>query len=174
LSERVTLEPLAVGEAAGETTIHLASGSGNHSLAAEVTGGGGSSLPVRVITLDEYLGSDPSVDLLKVDVEGYDGYVLRGAQTVLRECRPTLLVEFVPSHLRKAGFPLTEFLDIIYAAYDNVFLVDEPRRRLDRCNRDELARYGDKEVNLNLVAAARPQHVGIVEDYRQFSHVERA
>jgi FkbM family methyltransferase len=167
VSERVTLEPVAVGEAAGETVIHLAAESGNHSLAAQVTGDRGASLPVRVTTLDEHFAGDPSVDLLKIDVEGFDGYVLRGAARLIREQQPTLLVEFVPTHLRKAGFPAEEFLDTVFDSYPNVFLIDEPRRRLDRRSRDELATYRDKEVNLNLVAVANPQHITIIEGYRQ-------
>jgi FkbM family methyltransferase len=167
VSGRVTLEPVAVGEAPGETMIHLAAGSGNHSLAARVTGDRGASLPVKVTTLDEHFGGDPRVDLLKIDVEGYDGYVLRGAARLIREHQPTLLVEFVPTHLRNAGFPPEEFLDSVFAAYPHVFLIDEPRQRLDRRTRDELATYRDKEVNLNLVAVANPQHAAIIEGYQQ-------
>ncbi len=162
LSDRVTAEPLAVSDTAGNTVIHLAPSSGNHSLAARVAGDSGTSLPVRVTTLDEYVGTDRHVDLLKVDVEGYDGYVLRGAIRVLREHRPTLLVEFVPAHLHKAGFPPSEFLDAVFAAYPHVFLIDEPRERLRRCAQAEAAKYGHKETNLNLVAVANPEHLEII------------
>jgi FkbM family methyltransferase len=173
LSGRVTVEPRAVGEASGATVIHLASGSGNHSLAAEVTGGGHGALPVRVTSLSDHLSAGSPVDLLKVDVEGYDGYVLRGAARPLHEYRPTLLVEFVPKHLRNAGFPPGELLDIIFAAYRHVFAIDEPRGRLRRCTRDRLARYAGREVNLNLVAAANPTHVEIIENHRQSARWDR-
>jgi FkbM family methyltransferase len=166
-SDRVTVKPCAVGEASGMAVIHLASGSGNHSLAAAVTGGGHGALPVRVTSLSDHLGAGSPVDLLKVDVEGYDGYVLRGAARPLREHRPTLLVEFVPRHLRNAGFPPAEFLDIVFAGYRHVFAIDEPRGRLRCCTRDQLARYAGREVNLNLVAVANPAHVEIIEDYRR-------
>ncbi|MGI5242308.1 FkbM family methyltransferase [Dactylosporangium sp. CA-139066] len=166
-SDRVTVEPCAVGEAPGATMIHLASGSGNHSLAAAVTGGGRGALPVRVTSLSDHLGAGSPVDLLKVDVEGYDGYVLRGAARPLHEYRPTLLVEFVPRHLRNAGFPPGELLDIVFAGYRHVFAIDEPRGRLWRCTRDQLARHAGRRVNLNLVAAANPAHVEVIEDYRR-------
>lgn len=167
VARRVTVEPCAVSEVSGATMIHLAPGSGNHSLAAAVTGGDHGALPVRVTSLSEHLSAGSPVDLLKIDVEGYDGYVLRGAARPLHEYRPTLLVEFVPRHLRNAGFPPGEFLDIVFAGYCHVFAIDEPRGRLRRCTRDRLARYANREVNLNLVAAANPAHVEIIENYRR-------
>lgn len=169
LSERVKVEQLAVGEAPGETVIHLVEASGNHSLAAGVVVNSRGSMSVQVTSLDAYLGAAGApgpVDLLKIDVEGYDGYVLRGAATVLREQQPTLLVEFVPSHLANAGFPGEEFLNTIFAAYPHVFLIDEPRQRLVRCERAELDGYGDKSMNLNLVAVHNPEHLRIIQGYR--------
>jgi FkbM family methyltransferase len=169
LSERVRIESSAVGEAPGETVIHLDRSSGNHSLASGVVGGNHGSLPVQVITLDGYLagaGVPGPVDLMKVDVEGYDGYVLRGAAGLLREQRPTLLAEFVPSHLANAGFDSGEFLDIIFDTYEYVYVIDEPRGRLDRGRRDDLNRHARKAVNLNVVAAQQAEHVELIERYR--------
>lgn len=39
----------------------------------------------------------PSVDLVKIDVEGHEARVLRGMRETIRRHRPTLLVEFLPS-----------------------------------------------------------------------------
>lgn len=56
-------------------------------------------------TLDEYwkAASSPPVALLKVDVEGYEELVLRGAQTLLRECSPVVYFEVCPGNARLAG-----------------------------------------------------------------------
>ncbi|GAA3452350.1 MULTISPECIES: FkbM family methyltransferase [Dactylosporangium] len=166
-AHRVAVEPSAVGEVPGSTVIHLASGAGNHSLAAAVVGGGRGSLPVPVTTLSEHFGAGSAVDLLKIDVEGFDGFVLRGAARVLRECRPTLLVEFVPEHLRNAGFAPSELLDLIFAEYRHVLVIDEPRRRLWPCTREQLTTYAGRRVNLNLVAAVDPAHLEIIEAHRR-------
>lgn len=169
LADRVRVEPLAVGDEVGEMTIHLVAASGNHSLARNVIGASTGTLPVRVTTIDAYLaeaGQPMPVDVLKVDVEGYDGHVLRGAAGLLHTQRPTLFVEYVPNHLTNAGFSTGEFLDLVYGAHEHVYVVDEPRRRVDRCERSQLRRYAGKAVNLNLVAASRPQHVEAIERYR--------
>jgi FkbM family methyltransferase len=164
----IQVEELAVGEAADEMVIHLAPASINHSLASGVVAHSRATVPVRVTSLDDYVaGLNPpaTVDVLKIDVEGYDGYALRGAATLLKEHRPTLLIEFVPSDLVKAGFTPAEFVDLVFVAYPHVYVIDEPRRELRPCNQEDLARYGAKSLNLNLLAVVRPEHREIVESY---------
>jgi FkbM family methyltransferase len=169
LADRIRVEELAIGETDGEMRINLAELSVNHSLVAEVVGNSRASLPVRVTSLDKYVATHTpttTIDVLKIDVEGYDGYALRGANTVLTKHQPALLVEFVPSDLAKAGFAPTEFLDLVFDCYQQVYVIDEPRRRLSACTVADLRRYGERSVNLNLLAARRPEHVAIIESYR--------
>ena len=76
--ERTWAHRLAVGEHAGTARMHVADHGAMHSLAdSEV---GGSTAEVRVIRLADYLaeaGID-HVDLLKLDVEGFEMEALRG------------------------------------------------------------------------------------------------
>ncbi len=175
LSDRVRVEPVAVGESAGETLLYLdADCGGNNSLAAGMVPNSTDAVPVAVTSLDAFLASAdlPSpVDLVKIDVEGYDGYVLRGAAGLLRDQRPTLLVEFVAGHLVRAGFSPAEFLDLVFGTYSHVFVINEPRGRFEPCGRDELAGLADRaaRLNLNLVAVDRPEHLRLIREYRQAS-----
>ena len=169
LSDRIRVEEMAVGESTGETEIHLAPASTNHSLGAGVVANSRATVPVHVTSLDDYvtsLGAGASVDILKIDVEGYDGYALRGATALLKEHQPTLLIEFVPSQLVQAGFTPAEFLSLVFGAYPHVYVIDEPRRQLRLCTTDDLGKYGERSVNLNLVAIAHQEHRDIVESYR--------
>jgi FkbM family methyltransferase len=62
-------------------------------------------LPVTVSTLDAVLeerGVD-RLDLIKLDVEGYEPAVLRGAARSIERFRPVLLVEIEDRHLAKFG-----------------------------------------------------------------------
>lgn len=55
---------------------------------------------VRVDRLDEVIDGECSrVTLIKVDVEGHELEVLRGAEGLIRRCRPVLLVEVEQRHL---------------------------------------------------------------------------
>jgi FkbM family methyltransferase len=61
-------------------------------------------VPVQVTTLDadvEQIGLNPSI--IKIDVEGAELEVLRGAERVLRTCRPRLFVSLHPGPLAKLG-----------------------------------------------------------------------
>jgi len=50
-------------------------------------------------TLDEALAAEDRVDVIKIDVEGAEGLVLRGAEKVLRDKRPRIIFEFSPPSL---------------------------------------------------------------------------
>jgi FkbM family methyltransferase len=52
--------------------------------------------PASMTKLDTLLGPRPGIDLLKVDTDGFDFEVLRGAEAILRRDRPILHFEFAP------------------------------------------------------------------------------
>ncbi len=77
---QVTARPVAVGARRGWARLtgdEVSTTTG----AIALTGAG---LPVPVVTLDEELADVPHVDLLKIDTEGGEADVLRGATRVLR------------------------------------------------------------------------------------------
>lgn len=60
----------------------------------------GTTAVVEGRPLDELLGDIPRVDVLKIDIEGYEPVALRGMLATLRRCRPLLLCEFHPAMIR--------------------------------------------------------------------------
>jgi FkbM family methyltransferase len=70
---------------------------------------------VPVSTLDEELATvDRSrITLLKVDVEGWEKFVLRGGEKFLRECEPALLVELTEANCAAAGYRTQEIFDLL-------------------------------------------------------------
>lgn len=57
------------------------------------------ALPVQTRRLDEIETGD--VGLIKIDVEGHELAVLRGAAGLLARCRPTLVIEMEEKHLHR-------------------------------------------------------------------------
>ena len=74
----------------------------------------------NVCTLDE-LGFQQKVDVLKIDVEGFEFNVLAGSRALIDSDRPLIITEVVRRHLMRAGAKpddLKEFLEPLgYSAY---------------------------------------------------------
>jgi FkbM family methyltransferase len=93
---------LALSDRTGELTFHCdAADPGAAHLAA--AGEGGETVPVT--TLDAWAAGAglPRVDLVKLDVEGNETAVLRGAREILARHRPAVLVEVNPVTLARFG-----------------------------------------------------------------------
>jgi FkbM family methyltransferase len=54
---------------------------------------GGTTMEVSCITLDEFARAHPAPSLIKVDVEGAEAEVLRGAREIFERSRPRLICE---------------------------------------------------------------------------------
>jgi hypothetical protein len=77
---------LALGTAAGTAQFSLGD-EGQTGWGGIVKGGGAAEVTVQVNTLDQMIGPSVTVDLLKIDVEGADSWVLQGARRLLTEKR---------------------------------------------------------------------------------------
>jgi len=75
----------------------------------------------ELITLDDYCKNLNRVDLLKIDVEGYEHKVLLGAKETIDKFKPIILLELslYIDHIKHGGIPL--FIDHIYELGYNVF-----------------------------------------------------
>lgn len=96
VQDRVSVLDLAVGEQT-DVVLHLresSTNSGNHAI-------GTAGLPIRSTRLDD-LQLPATGALLWMDIEGYEGHALAGAELLTRAGMPIVL-EFNPSYLTQAG-----------------------------------------------------------------------
>lgn len=103
----VRVEESALGRAGGarEFTAFAGDGAGLSSFEPTPSVKGGLRLRVPVVALDAYLRDTDKrrLRLLKLDVEGADLEALRGAEILLREYGPDVIVEIEDEHLRRHG-----------------------------------------------------------------------
>jgi FkbM family methyltransferase len=85
----VTLYPVALSDRSGSVEMEVNEGNSGSTHVASVPTGRGETVPTA--TLDSYGLAD--VDLIKIDVEGWEYRVLRGAGETLLRCRPVVIFE---------------------------------------------------------------------------------
>ena len=74
-----------------------------HSLARGNVGKSGPTITVPLVALDDYHRKVPRVDVIKMDVQGAESEVIRGASQLLRKHKPRLVLELWPYGLRNLG-----------------------------------------------------------------------
>lgn len=89
-----------------------------------------SGLPVQGVSLDSLLasGGRPAVSLIKIDVQGGELRVLRGARDTIAAMRPALFVEFQEDCLVEAGTSPAELLEHLVSIGYRPHALDQARR----------------------------------------------
>jgi FkbM family methyltransferase len=109
----VTAENVGLADFPDVITGTSAPGPGNWSLASK----GECRFEVRLVRLDDYLDQHPlpSVDAMKIDVEGAEVRVLRGARATIERSRPVIVFEVCPMWLARMGTSVDELFDMVQA-----------------------------------------------------------
>lgn len=169
LTDKVMVEAAAVGDTDGEMTIFMVEDSvGTHSASASSAAGiSKNGVKVPVVALDSYVKkhSIDSLDILKIDIEGYDGFALRGAKTILSDLKPTVFIEFVADNLVNCGFDPQEFLELLVGEYGHIYVVDEPKNTLKLASKDDLQHVATHSMNANLILTNKPEHLKIIQEW---------
>jgi len=106
--------PVAFGDASCTQTLYSCDDSALTSLVA-FTPTHVATAQVEVCTLDDFVKSQSlnRIDLIKIDVEGYELKVLSGASNSLAQFRPSIILEINSITSKAAGFELTDLFDLL-------------------------------------------------------------
>jgi FkbM family methyltransferase len=108
-------------------------------------------IEVETDTLDHALSAIPKVDVIKIDAEGAEPFILRGMrETLKRNPRLRLFIEFAPAHLERAGVDPSSFLDELISSGFEIHTVDDRTGELKTQSKDELLRQLSVNLSLNL------------------------
>jgi FkbM family methyltransferase len=109
----VRLSQAAVGEHSGNSELYLSDKLNVDHRAYMANGDSRRTVPIEIVALDDYFKPGERVDLIKMDIQGYELHALRGANRVVEDNPDIkLLVEFWPHGLKQAG---ANWVDLIAA-----------------------------------------------------------
>jgi FkbM family methyltransferase len=123
--KNVVIQPCALGASEGSAMlgVYKPSNRGRHSI-LETNAKSRIKVPVR--TLDELAKDSGTVNkswsLVKIDVEGYEGFVIEGAKKTLPTIE-TLVMEYSPALLRKAGTDPAPMLRTLASHFSHIYRI---------------------------------------------------
>jgi len=120
----VRLTQAAVGEASGECKLYVSDKLNVDHRAYKTDGDSRRAIPTEMVALDDYFKPGQRVDLIKIDIQGYELHALHGAQRVLQENPDiNLLLEFWPAGLKQAGVGWEKLVEMLQGLNMNLTLV---------------------------------------------------
>jgi len=148
----VSLKEMALSDTTGEVTFHCNttrsgySGLHKHGNADDQF----QEITVQCERLDNIVPTEQHIDFIKIDVEGGELAVLRGAVDLLSRCRPTILFECTRSGISSFGFTLAEIFEFFTEQSYSVFIPKdflEDGKALDLEKFDKAIQYPFKALN---------------------------
>jgi FkbM family methyltransferase len=127
---QVEIMPYAVSDLPGQVMMSTGVGTSNGQIVGSVEDASTLPLFAQAKKLDDLLSKLPSLDVLKIDIEGYELRALRGFEVGLARHRPLLLTEFHPKCMREnAGIEPAEYVAFLFAygSHIEVLRHDETR-----------------------------------------------
>ena len=110
----VRLSQAAVGECSGRSKLYVSDQLNVDHRTYATEGDSRPAVQIDIVALDDYFKPGQRVDLIKMDIQGYELHALRGANRVLAD-NPSakLLLEFWPYGLKQAGTNWIELIDTL-------------------------------------------------------------
>lgn len=149
--KNVKVVPSAVGDKKDRVTISLVENSlGTHSVGAESA----QTLEVNQIKIDDFVSLNKiKVDIIKIDIEGYEAHALDGAKHTIQDKNIILLMEFSAKLLKNCGTDPQKFAKYLLSNFKYCYDISERKGSLRRIS-------GSRELtsleNNNLLLLNKP------------------
>jgi hypothetical protein len=110
----LVVETVALSDRTGDATLKVVTAETGRSTIERANlverAGAVEVLTVPTRRLDDYARTIEAVGCIKIDVEGHEEAVLRGAENILVRDRPSLIIEIEERHKRKSISTITRYL----------------------------------------------------------------
>jgi FkbM family methyltransferase len=151
LSSVLTSYPYAVGDHFGE--IPFIYGMRNSGAGRFIHDETKSIVKVQLTTVEEFLRQSDNngiVSFIKIDVEGFEPEVIKGADSIIKKHKPILFFEFSPTWCKERG--VDAFLTLLYLKECGYTLYYEKYKRLIRVGGDFAVLQNIYQTNILAVA----------------------
>lgn len=152
--QQVTLHPFGISDRQAELTLSVMprhSGMGTFTKIPEKD----QPLFSKQYQVPVYIGDDvlpnhlPGAIFIKIDVEGFEPYVLRGLSRTICHLRPVVLTEVIAGQLERAGSSVEELCALMHDYGYEAFNMET--KRFARIHRLQLPRVSDQRMTDNVV-----------------------
>lgn len=83
-------------------------------------------IEIDAVSIDDYLGTNNNVSLIKMDIQGFEMQAVKGMERVLENNNDIKIIsEFWPYGLRKAGSSVTEYFNLLSAKGFTCYLLEK-------------------------------------------------
>ena len=114
-SDRFHTYNMAAGDQEAQLDFNIYPGLSGHNTLFGEEGVASEIVKVDICILDRKLADLKQIDIVKIDVEGAEPYVLRGMKRIIEQNdNIKILMEFAPTHLKRGGTDPGDFLDEIF------------------------------------------------------------
>lgn len=155
---RVDVKPVALGNDTGAAKVHLCeTNPGDHRTYRPI-GESRECYDVEMIRLDDIGEELGAFDVVKMDVQGYEGYVLEGGRNVFNaQPNITMVMEFCPQMLRDSVYGDDDMVTLIEHMGFSLFLMKPTIREIspDGLRRKSAATIGNKFFNILCIKQRR-------------------
>lgn len=109
-------------------------------------------ITVRTERLDDLIPADMPIDLIKIDVEGGELLVLRGAAGTLRRCKPVVIFEHGLGASEMYGTTPEQVFDIFEQCGLRVSLLSRFLKKQGPLSKEDFSRHFHQKLNYYFVA----------------------
>jgi FkbM family methyltransferase len=104
-------------------------------------GAGGEKIEIKTIDSLEI----SKVDFIKIDVQGYEKYVLIGSKNTIKNSKPIIIIEMENHQLKRFGYDVTELFEILRSFGYYIYFLDYRYPSDHVCvHKDNLDKFIDK------------------------------
>ena len=152
--DNIVLVKKAVGDFA--STAYLYSGSSNSGdKKTYKTSIKDSKEKIEIMTLDDYFSNNEKIDLMKIDIEGFEVRAFEGGKKLLKDRRIKVIIsELRPESLEMAGDNWYRYIELLEKSGFNIFDIEEETGKIFKFSKEKISEdyNNDKHLTVNILA----------------------